>query len=79
MDVEVTVGEFFNEDTFVSNLASVLGIDLNRIRIVSIIAGRRTSSAVDMEIGTPPHTCCYVLSSSSQSAFLCTSQRSEVV
>ena len=56
IDVEVTIGEFFNEDTFVFNLASVLGIDLNRIRIVSIVAGRRASSAVDMEIGTPPHT-----------------------
>ena len=52
MAVEIPTGGFFEEDAFVSNVAALLGIELARIRIVSIVAGRRSSSMdVALEIG----------------------------
>ena len=55
MAFDVPAGGFFEEDAFVSNVAALLGIDMARIRIVSVIAGRRdgrrSGGGVDMEIG----------------------------
>jgi hypothetical protein len=61
LDVAVTVDEFFEEDTFVRNMAFVLMIDPARIRVVSIIRGRRSTdtASLELEIGVPSfHTLC---------------------
>ena len=55
----ITVNEFF-EDNLVFNLATVLGIDESRIRIVNVISEASSSkrqvvgTSVDIEIGNPP-------------------------
>ena len=53
LDIAVTVDEFFEEDTFVMNMAFVLMIDPAHIRVVSIIRGRRSTqiASVNLEIG----------------------------
>ncbi|XP_065902312.1 fibrocystin-L-like [Dysidea avara] len=57
----VTVDEFF-EDNLVNNLATLLGIDKSRIRVVNVIseASNRKrqveGTSVEIEIGNPPET-----------------------
>ena len=63
LNVQVTVSTFFDPDTIVRNIALLLGIPSNRIRVVSI--SRETSrrkrqadgtegAAIEFEVGDPP-------------------------
>ena len=49
MTLAVSEGDFFNEDSFVSNMAFVLGIDPARIQRVNIVAGRQSSGDLEVD------------------------------
>jgi hypothetical protein len=57
-NLAMTPAQFYaSKETFVANVAVVLGIDPSRIRIASVVAGRRLLQDASVQV-LPPALCC---------------------
>lgn len=56
----MSVEDFLNtQETFVANVASVLGIEPSRIRVANVVAGRRRLLQDTVAVRTPCCACCW--------------------